>query len=107
MSACQLCPPDLEGCHLCCTTGPHHYIPQQPYVPTQGAREGTFEPMKITFRKADLCGIPIGDAISKRFEGLKGRDSRPFKDVDVADQATLRIEVSSRAFVGAFHSDIL
>lgn len=50
--------------------------------------------MKITFRKGDRCGIPVKDAISKCFEDLKGRDSRPFEGVDIADQATLRIEVS-------------
>ena len=105
MSACQLCPSDLEGCHLCCKTGPHRYILQRTYAPTQGAREGAFEPMTITFRKADRCGIAVRDAISKRFEGLQGRDTRPFEGVDIADQATLRIEVSSRALVGAFHSD--
>lgn len=53
--------------------------------------------MKITFRKGDQCGILVRDAISKRFEGLERRDSRPFEGVDVADQVTLRIEVSSRA----------
>lgn len=61
--------------------------------------------MKIAFRKADRCGILVKDAIAKHFEGLKGRDSRPFEGVDIADQATLRIEVSSRALVGAFHSN--
>jgi hypothetical protein len=105
MSACQLCPSGLEGCYLCCETGPHHYVLQRSYVPTQGAREGAFEPMKITFRKGDRCGIPVRDAISKRFEGLKGRDSRPFEGVHTADQATLRIEVSSRALFRTFHSN--
>ena len=96
MSDCRLCPPGLEGCHLCCKTGPHRYIPQRPYAPKQGAWDsGAFTPMKITFRKAGQCGILVRDAISKDFRDLEGRDLRPFRDVGIAAQATLRIEVSS------------
>lgn len=53
-----------------------------------------FEPMEITFRKGGTCGIPVRDGISKHFSGLEKRDSRPFEGVDVAEQCTLRIEVS-------------
>ena len=54
----------------------------------------TFEPMEITFRKGGICGIPVRDGVSKHFSGLERRDSRPFEGVDVAEQCTLRIEVS-------------
>lgn len=105
MATCKLCPPNLEGCYLCCETGPHRYIPRRPYVPRQGAWEGAFDPMKITFRKAGQCGILVRDAISKNFRDLERRDSRPFEGVDIADQVTLRIEVSGRALVGVLYSD--
>lgn len=95
MATCKLCPPDLEGCYLCCETGPHPFVPRRPYVPRQGAWEGAFEPMKITFRKAGQCGILVRDGISKNFRDLVGRDSRPFQDVEIVDQVTLRIEVST------------
>ncbi|KAF9645446.1 hypothetical protein BDM02DRAFT_3131066 [Thelephora ganbajun] len=92
MPTCDLCPPGLQGCHECCASGPHFYTPQRPYVPGQGARMETFEKKEITFRKGGLCGIPVRDGILKRFEGLEGRDSRPFEGVDVADQVVLRID---------------
>lgn len=53
----------------------------------------TFEPLKIIFRNGGQCGIPVRDGIAKQFRDLERRDSRPFQDVSVADQATLRIEV--------------
>ena len=87
----------MEGCHLCCESGPHHFIPQRPYVCRQGARrEGIYEAKKVAFRKGNQCGILVGDAVLKRYEGLENRDSRPFEGIDVADQGTLRIEVSTR-----------
>ena len=55
-----------------------------------------FEQMEIVFRKGGRCGFPVRDGVSRRFQGLEGRDSRPFEGVQVADQATLRLEV--RAF---------
>ncbi|KAF9654137.1 hypothetical protein BDM02DRAFT_3086137 [Thelephora ganbajun] len=51
-----------------------------------------FEPKKITFRKGEHCGVPVRDAISKHYEDLERRDSRPFEGVDVADQVILRID---------------
>ena len=76
MSTCKLCPPGLEGCHLCCESGPHHYVPQRRYVSRQGAwMEGVFEPKKITFWKENQCGIPVKDAVLKYFKGLTKRDS--------------------------------
>ena len=98
MPPCYLCPPDLNGCYVCCITGEAHLtVPQRPYVSRQGASmERNFEAIKITFQKGELCGIPVKDAISKNHEGLKGRDSRPFEgSKDVAHSVTLRIEVSS------------
>ena len=62
--------------------------------------------MKVTFRKAGQCGILVRDAISKDFRDLEERDLRPFQNVvGIAAQATLRIEVSSRALVRIFHSN--
>jgi len=58
--------------------------------------------MEITFKKGERCGIPVKDAISGDFRDLEGRDSRPFEGVDVADQVTLRLEVSIRALVDLF-----
>lgn len=64
--------------------------------------EGVFEPKKITFQKGNQCGILVKDAVLKRFEGLTKRDTRPFEGVDIADQCTLRIEVSGWAFACIF-----
>ena len=63
--------------------------------------DGFFEPKKITFRKGGRCGILVKDAVLRSYEGLENRDSRPFEGVDIADQVTLRIEVSSRALTSA------
>jgi hypothetical protein len=56
---------------------------------------------EIIFRKGNTCGITVQDAISGRYNGLEGRDSRPFDGVSVTDQCNLRIEVSLWALVGA------
>lgn len=53
-----------------------------------------FEAKQIMFRSGGICGIPVKDGISRLFGDLEDRDSRPFEGVEVADQVTLRIEVS-------------
>lgn len=79
----------------------HTYIPQRSYVSGQGASmDRNFTRRAITFRRGGRCGILVKDAIDRNFRDLERRDSRPFEDVDdVADQPTLRIEVSGRALV--------
>lgn len=56
--------------------------------------ERAFNGKTVTFEKGGRCGIPVRDAISKSYEGLEGRDSRPFQDFEVVEQPRLRIEVS-------------
>ena len=62
-----------------------------------------FEAKDIVFLKGGVCGFPVRDGASKRFQGLEQRDSRPFEGVEVADQATLRIEASIWALIGTLH----
>jgi len=64
-----------------------------------------FEDTTITFRKEGKCGIPVEDGISKSYNGLDGRDSRPFERVDVSNLPALKIKVSGRALVGTPQPD--
>jgi hypothetical protein len=59
-----------------------------------------FDKQEITFRRGGRCGFPVGDGVSRRFQCLDNRDLRPFEGVNVADQATLRIEVSLWTLIG-------
>lgn len=63
-----------------------------------------FEQKEIVFRKGVVCGFPVRDGILKRFHNLEERDSRPFENAGVADQATLRIEVSTRTLTNIPYS---
>ena len=107
MSACHLCPPDLDRCRLCCSTGKWHVsVPLEPYVSKQGASmDRDFAAKKITFEKGGKCGILIKDGTSKSYEGLKGRDSRPFEDMDIAGQVTLKIKVGYWKLVSIVYSN--
>jgi len=60
----------------------------------------SFEATTIPFKKGRSCGILVKDGISKSYNGLELRDSRPFEGVNVANLPALRINVSGRTTVG-------
>lgn len=64
-----------------------------------------FEATRIIFKKGGKCGIPVEDGILKSYNGLDGRDSRPFEGVNVSDLPALRIKVSGQALVGTPQAD--